>query len=75
MNDPGRRLAHQDPVSEISVFGHDRETVLLGVGPQLRVGPSVVEIVDLDVLRAVPDGEVVGQIDVDQVPVHLMPEL
>jgi hypothetical protein len=67
MDHPGRGLREEDPVGKVRVLADDGQLSLLGVIPDLPIGPAIAEIPLMQILLAPPEGKVVGKLYVDQV--------
>jgi hypothetical protein len=67
VNHAGRRFSEQDAVGEIRILGDDGEVVLPRMIPNAAVIPLIINISDMDELRAVQKGEPCGTVHIDEI--------
>lgn len=73
VDDAGRRMPRHRQIGEIAVLGHNDQIIGPCVTPDLRVFPSLVDVVDISAVVFSPEIQPIRQIDVDQKPRHADP--
>ena len=60
MNYFGRRVGQHDPVGEVSILADNDQVMFFGVLPNCGIGHVVAQIVNMEVVFAMPQREAVG---------------
>jgi hypothetical protein len=58
-------LSRQYRVVKVSILGNDNKIMRRRVFPYLPVGPSIINIILMDVIRIVPKGKMTREVNID----------
>ena len=65
MNHFGWRIRQHDPIREVGILADDNQVMFLCVLPDCGIGHVVAQVINMEVVFAMPQRKTVGQIRID----------